>query len=222
MQIAIVDDQVEFLELIYDKVKSLNYEFYSFRSVHEMEKVNIHFDLILLDIDMPDCNGLDYARENKDKNIVFITSLSECMKEAFGSNIYGFIEKSDTDERYREVIESTVQEIYGEKYITLKIKEGYQDFKIKDIVYIQRYAPRSLSFVYQNHSYNLKGYTLKKLETQLDDFFFIFDRGTLVNKGRIETMINDQLYLKGVSQTFTVSVRRKQDIKELLRQRVRR
>lgn len=222
MKIAIVDDQKEFLEIIYDKVKILEYEFFSYTSVYDMEKSHQIHDLILLDIDMPDCNGVDYARKHKDKNIIFITSLSECMKEAFGSNIYGFIEKSDTDERYREIIERTVREIYDEKYITLNTNVGYQDFKLKDIVYIQGYAPRNLSFVYQNNLYNLKGYTLKKLETQLDDCFVYIDRGTLVNKERIENIIGDKIYLNGVVQTFTVSVRRKQKIKELLKQRIKR
>lgn len=43
-----------------------------------------------------------------------------------------------------------------------------------------------------------------------------------MNKSRIVNIINDKVYVNGVMQTFTVSVRRKQEIKNLLEQRVKK
>lgn len=219
MNIAIIDDQIELTEIIYNKVNDLNHNFYKYTSVYEMEQADIHFDLLLLDIDMPDCNGLEYSKVHKDKNIIFITSLSECIKDAFGSNIYGFIEKTDEDERYRDIIKKTIQEIYDQKYITLFVDKRNQDFKLKDITYIQSCGPRALSFVYAGKSYNLRGQTLRKLESQLNNQFIYIDRGTLVNKDSIVEFIGNQLYLKNIAQTFEVSTRRKKDIKNFMREK---
>lgn len=218
MKIAIIDDQKEMIEMIYNKIKELKYEFYKYTSVYDMEQSQTNFDLLLLDIDMPDCNGLEYANQHKDKNIIFVTSLSSYMKESFGSNIYGFIEKTDEDERYHRVIKNAVQEIFDEKYISLKVKEIYQEFRLKDIVYIQSIRPRTISFVYNKSIYTLYGYTLKKLEPQLLNQFIYIDRGTLVNKNKMIQIIGDKLFLKGIPQSFTISVRRKQEVIQCLKQ----
>lgn len=54
MNIAIVDDQQEFLDIIGKTLFDIDYDVYSFTSVFDMEKTGILFDLVLLDIDMPD------------------------------------------------------------------------------------------------------------------------------------------------------------------------
>lgn len=216
MKIAIVDDQKEFLDITKKRIENLDYDIYTYISVYDMDKEGIVFDLVLLDIDMPDCDGIAYSKNHKKKNIIFITSREERMKEAFGSNIYGFIEKSDDDQRYIEVIENAIKEIRSEKYIVLKIDSIDKEFLLKDIIYIQFIAQNYISFVYQNEIYTLRGYTMKQLKEMLFNQFEYIDRATLVNKYKMIKLVDNKLYLKGINQKFIISRRRIQSIRKCI------
>lgn len=43
MKIAIIDDQKEMIEMIYNKIKELKYEFYKYTSVYDMEQSQTNF-----------------------------------------------------------------------------------------------------------------------------------------------------------------------------------
>ena len=218
MIIAIIDDEKDILDIIENKIKKINFEIKKYTSIKDMEDDQIVFDLYLLDIEMPDCNGLLYAKNNKDKNIIFISNHGESIKDAFGSNVYGFIEKTDDDQRYVQVIKDAIDEIQNQKYISLKIDNTEKMFILNDIVYIQCYMQRNISFVYHKKSYNLKGYTLKELEKKLNNQFVYIDRGTLVNKDMILKLIGNSLYVKDIRQVFSVSRRRIASIKRLIKE----
>lgn len=213
MRIAIVDDQKEFLDIISRKIKPLRYPFDTYTSVNDVKG---QYDLMLLDIDMPDCDGIGYAKKHRNQNIIFITTHSERVKEAFGSNVYGFIEKSDDDSVFEKIIENAMREIIDEKYITLKINQENKKFLIKDIIYIQYMRYKTVGFIYNDLSYIAKGYSLIDIEEQLENQFVYIDRTTLVNKDKMLRLINDRLYISGVPQIFTVSKRRKAEIKDLI------
>lgn len=213
MRIAIVDDQKEFLDIISRKVKRLRYPFDTYTSVND---VTGQYDLMLLDIEMPDYDGIQYAKQNKNQNIIFITTHLERVKEAFGSNVYGFLEKSDSDSVFQEVIKNVMQEIINKKYITFKIDQENKKFIIKDIVYFQYIKYKTIGFVYNNISYVVKGYSLVDLEELLENQFVYIDRTTLVNKNKMLRLINQKLYLADVPEILTVSKRRKAEIKELI------
>lgn len=213
MKVAIIDDQIEFLEIIKDILSHMNYEFYSFTSVFDMEKTNIHYDLILLDIDMPDCDGINYSKKHLDQNIVFITSQNHRMKEAFGNNVYGFIEKNDDEQRYHHVIYAAIDNIFHQKTITLKSEDEIICFDQKDIVYLVYVKYKTISLLYRNKLYTIKGYTLSQLEEKLDTPFLYASRDMIINANMIVDLIGDKLYLRGVRQYFLMSRRRKNDIK---------
>lgn len=215
MNIAIVDDQKEMIEIIINKLRSIQYEFYRFISVQDMEKSKLSFDLILLDIDMPDCDGIEYAREHKDENIVFITSHEERMKEAFGTNVYGFINKDDKDERYISVVQDTIQQIKDQKVVSLKCSYGFVKFVEKDIVYLMYIGYKTISLVYRDKSYTIKGYSLKDIKNILGEQFIQIDKSIIINSSMILCFINDELYLIGIAQSFPVSRRKKNIVRKV-------
>lgn len=220
MKIAIVDDQQEFLDIIKRKIQSMKHDIYTFISVYDMEKEEITFDLLLLDIEMPDCDGVSYSKAHKEKNIIFITSKEERMKEAFGSNVYGFIEKSDNDQRYIEVIDNAIKEILNEKYICFNINQRYYDFLLKDIVYFQYYPYKKIGFLYRGNQYNISGITLKILEPQLKGQFIFIDRGIMVNKEKIIDMIDSEIFVDGIAKPFKVSRGKEKEIKNLVKWKI--
>lgn len=213
MNIAIVDDQKEFLDIIRETVSCLEYDFYSFTSVYDMEKTGILFDLVLLDIDMPDCDGIDYAKKHKNLNIIFITSRDDKVKDAFGNNVYGFISKSDSKERYIKVIDEVLPQV-NQKIIT--IKSGKDDFYFVEryIVYLMYIGYKRISLVYNNKSYTIKGYSLKEIKEALSEEFIYIDKSTIVNRQMIVHFAQDELYLRSIEQSFPVSRRMRKMIQK--------
>ena len=87
--VGIIDDE----QIFCDKIKNiLLLEFdclrtFTYNSINELDQ---DFDFMILNIDMPDYDGIDYAKANEDKKIIFVTSHNHRYKEAFGPNVYGF------------------------------------------------------------------------------------------------------------------------------------
>lgn len=107
-------------------------------------------DILFLDIDMPDMNGLEFRQLTEDVPVcIFISSHPEHAVETFSLDTLDFIVKPIKTERFAQ----TVQRI--EDYLDLKekaalfetsvggdviyIKEGYEQTKIKlhDILYLE-------------------------------------------------------------------------------------
>ncbi|MFR7591943.1 MAG: LytR/AlgR family response regulator transcription factor [Longibaculum sp.] len=222
MKLAIIDDEKEFCDILSNMLYKMgldNIEIYTYVSVFDMEKSHINFELLLLDIDMPDMDGIVYAKEHRKQNIVFITNCFHRVKDAFGTNVYGFIEKDNELEKNLKILHNIINEILNEKYITLKIDMKYESYILKEIVYFMYVGYKSISFVYNNQFYTIKGYTLKEIERMLDEQFIYIDRSTLVNKRMIYQIIGNRLYVRNIQQPFIVSVRRKKYIREIIEKR---
>lgn len=217
MNIAIVDDQKVFLDIIREILSYLDYDLYFFTSVFDMEKIGIDFDLVLLDIDMPDYDGIKYAKNHKELNIVFITSREDRIKESFGQNVYGFISKDDKEERYINVIEESLQQIRDQKMITIKSGYDYFQFMERDIVYLMYLDYKTIGIVYRDKSYTIKGYSLKDIKEMLSNQFVFIDKSTIVNLKMIISLVDDGLYLNGLRQPFTISRRKKEMLRKYLK-----
>lgn len=222
MNIAIIDDEPVFLDIIQDYLKTItSYEIetYSFTSIKDLEQSPIPYDLLLLDIDMPDYDGIQYSQTHKDKKIIFVTNYSSRMKEAFGSNVYGFIEKTDTQESFCQEIKKVIEEIQQEKSINLKTDIGIFSFPVKDIVYGQYLSNRRVSFVVNQKLYVYKGKTLQEFMMMLGEGFYLIDRDTFINMDHVLGVVKNQVILRDVKHRLTVSSRRQKEIKELFLRR---
>lgn len=68
----------------------------------------IHYDLVFLDVVMPDLNGIQVGKEiygrNKMTKIVFLTSSPEFAVESYGVNALDYLLKPLTDEKFNRAI----------------------------------------------------------------------------------------------------------------------
>lgn len=101
--ILVVDDEIEFLKMIRLRLEANDYEVVTaINGEQAMEKIkNYKLDAVLLDIMLPDMNGIDILKmiRKKDKNlpVFMITAFSSPERFAMANkfNASGFIVKTD-------------------------------------------------------------------------------------------------------------------------------
>lgn len=103
------------------------------------------FDVIFLDIDMPDVHGFTAAKElteiNERCNIVFVTSHTELVYDSFDFRPLNFIIKSDDNSmrnKLNKVVDQLSHQILQNETVVLENKDrGRISVYLRDIVYIE-------------------------------------------------------------------------------------
>ena len=115
--ILVVDDELEFLKMIRVRLEANDYEVVTaVNGAEAMEKVNSYkLDAVLLDIMLPDINGIDVLKmirkKHKDLPVFMITAFSS--EERFASankfNASGFISKTEDLQKEVDNITSAIR-----------------------------------------------------------------------------------------------------------------
>ena len=89
-------------------------------SIGESEIENIGYDIVFLDIEMPGRDGLSIAKELREKqyggHIVFLTSHTEFMPEAFKVKAFRFLTKPIKPNDLLETLSECEREIFLEQH----------------------------------------------------------------------------------------------------------
>lgn len=148
--IAILDDEDVFLDMLSKELhlilfsKNIEYKIKTFMRADDFldysQSHSIH--LLFLDIDMPDYDGIALSKKiykiMPNCSIIFITSHSEKMKEAFHLNIFAFIDKSELKERLSNTLSSYIDEYIYHSHLVLPTPEGNQFLTEKEIVFFEK------------------------------------------------------------------------------------
>lgn len=103
------------------------------------------FNLVLLDIDMPEKDGISVAKEVKDLSfdtaVIFLSEKENLVFDCFAVHPFGFIRKSKMYDDFFKVMNLFVDKLNSdhsnEEKITFKTNTTISTFKINDIVYIE-------------------------------------------------------------------------------------
>lgn len=210
MKIAIVDDEKIFQEkekkLLEDYDKTYKIETYS--STKELLASGKAFDLLLLDIEMPDMDGLTFAKEYDTlfPKIIFVTSYEDKVFHAFGANIFGFIKKDELESALVQKVDEVLSR--HEESILLDTIQGERLFVVKEILYF--YYEYAAVYVKTFHkTYELKCRSLTSLDKYLDSSKFVMaNRNILMNVSNISRFIpgKNEVELKN-GESYKVSKR---------------
>jgi two-component system LytT family response regulator len=69
------------------------------------DKDRLQFDLCIMDIEMPNINGLELARQLGGKMVIFVTAYSEYAADAFDLNVVDYVRKPISKERLELAID---------------------------------------------------------------------------------------------------------------------
>lgn len=146
-KIAVCDDEQIFVDDVVKKLKeqSEQCEISEYSSGEELIKAPFEFNMIFLDIEMTGINGINTAfalrERGYDGMIIFLTSHTEFMPDAFKVKAFRFLDKPLNSEKFNEAFSEAKKEIMNTEHILLNDKSGKTVYlKLTDIVYLEAYG----------------------------------------------------------------------------------
>jgi DNA-binding LytR/AlgR family response regulator len=165
-------------------------------------------DLLFLDIEMPEMDGLELTRnlKNKDLVIIFTTSKKEYAVEAFELNVADYMVKPVTPGRFlqavnkaREIIESRKEDevqVKNDEFIFVRDSNITRKLKLDDILYAEAMGDY-VKFYTPKKEYAIHG-TLKSAEEKLPSSRFIrVHRSYIIAIDKIDTLQDGGLVIGG-------------------------
>ncbi|MEF9920084.1 MAG: response regulator [Erysipelotrichaceae bacterium] len=184
MKIAVVDDEPYFCEIVTNLIGN-NYPvtaFYDGKSF--LEKVD-QFDLVILDINIPNMSGLEISKsiQNKNITIIFLTSLAEKVYNAFGKNVRRFILKENIH-TLPVILSEVIAEIQNENILNVGVEINEIVIDFDKIIYID-YNNRQLNIHTINKMIQIHNYTFDEMMNKIDNRFIKIYRSISINLDHI-------------------------------------
>lgn len=175
----------------------------------EYKKIN--FDICLLDINMPDINGIEIAQLLQNKQVIFISAYPEFAVNAFEIEACDFIKKPVTKERLEKALlkaQKQLDEGGTKTSFSWNTNIGKSTIYFNEIIYISTSGIDKRDKVVHLNNNNeliLKNITLDKLISLLPAGQFLqVNKADIVTKKAIQAYTADEIVLKTEGKTKTV------------------
>jgi len=212
LRIAVCDDDVVMLSKIVRAIEHnlelnglVDYEIKTFISGLELlslEKDISDFNIIFLDINMEELNGLELAKcireYDSDVFIVFVTAFIDYAPEGYKYDAIRFILKDMLDEMLKECIETIIKRMKIKTgKIQLDFLEGKKEVPIEKIRFIESRKHKLFFDIKPDGQLSLYG-KLDNMEEKLREYHFLrIHKSYLVNLRHIESIIAYKAQLYG-------------------------
>lgn len=227
LQIAICDDDIKDIEIIEQHISQYNIQtnnnviLTSFTEANKLISQYKNYDVVLLDIEMPDTNGMTIAKQlrrlNDDLIIVFTTSYPEYMQDSFEVQPFQFLSKPITYDIIRKLLTDIIKKISRNLNTLIVIDDNNEKnfVYLKEIIYISVIKGKKGIIKYQlhDHEFITKG-TISSIEKDFISHGFVSTtRGVLVNINQIKSMNSTRVLLKN-NDELPISRRRLKEIQK--------
>lgn len=141
------------------------------------------FDILLLDIEMPEMNGVELAKmvrkENSTVQIVFITGYYEYFSDGFDVSALHYLIKPADERKLLPVLDRAVSNLnYRQRSVLLTLADGDVKVSLADICYVEsenvHVVVHTTSGIYRSRI------SLAKFAEQLDETFMKVHRSYIV------------------------------------------
>ncbi|MBQ7266248.1 MAG: response regulator transcription factor [Firmicutes bacterium] len=208
--IAICDDEKSYTTKLYNKIKSelplIELSVYN-NSTLLMDALEsgIHFDIMILDVEMPKISGMEIAahirKTDNECILILLTNYEQYAIPAYEFNIYRYILKSDDLKKLIETIKSALDIIKADDYIFLgTLDRKMLKIYLKDIIGAE--IKQHLLHIYISNNKQeqiVVRQSLKKFLITLNSSRFIrIHEGYIINTQHVE-------YLDLKNRTVTLS-----------------
>ena len=172
--------------------------------LEEAEKL----DIVFMDIDMPEKDGLQLSQELKAKNpkcmIIMATGMVERYKEAFYIKAHRFVTKPFDKEEVEEALLTAIEEENNRNFIEVYYQRNQYNILQEEIQYLEAYSGYTeLEIAGKRFR---KDNSLSEIENILSDILFVrVDRKYIVNLRYVQTYSNDKFIIG--DKRFSISRR---------------
>lgn len=160
-KIAVCDDEQIFVDDVVKKIKeqSEQCEIFEYASGDELLNSSFEFNIVFLDIEMTGINGINAASALRERGydgmIIFLTSHTEFMPDAFKVKAFRFLDKPLNSEKFNEAFSEAKKEIMNTEHILLSDRSGKTVYlKLTDIVYLEAYG--NGTYIYSKNGKGLR------------------------------------------------------------------
>lgn len=177
-----------------------------FHSGEEMLRSSRHYDILFLDIELGNMNGIETAKEIRktdiDVFIVIVSGYDAYKSLAFPIHAFDFIDKPVDEDKICRVLDE-IELYYNKKshvhYLSFKIKDGYIKLSCDDILYFY-YFDRKVKIVTKNQEFEYYANMSELAEKMSKYQFYMIHRAYIVNMSHIKqinklevVMVNNEL-----------------------------
>lgn len=220
LQIAVCDDEPIIANDIRERLLQYkpDYVVDLYQSGKELLGTKKEYDLIFLDIEMPEISGMEVATELREReyegNLVFLTSHTEFMPDAFKVKAFRFLQKPIVDDAFQEAVDEAEKEIMNHKKILVHTTEGTRLLSIKDIIYFE--TVRNYTYIHIKQGEIETRKTLREwMELIGSEHFYQAHKSYVVALRYIETIASDGITMKYANGKIPISRRKTKEMKDI-------
>lgn len=209
--IAICDDEKFFSNNIekrvteYCKEKMLPFQVISYtNSKFLLEDIEggIKYDIFLLDIEMPNLNGLELAMRIREylmnSVIIFITSHQEYMEKSFELYVLRYVSKANIDTKLVLALDAAVALLSSktDAYYVYSTAKSVNRIYYNDVRFIYKNSKNTVFRLVKGEIKERK--TLEQIYSLVNEYGFIYiNRGNIVNLVHIKEIVGRELIITG-------------------------
>lgn len=213
INIAFVDDNAGETEVVKsffsEKYSEEQVKLYYFESAAEFQKIILNndfvFDIILMDIEMPEINGIDLCRKirlcNSRCRIIYLTNYIEFATDIFDTEPTSFVLKQKLAEQLPIALKRAVTQL---EFLSNKIIYAHclnnTDYSLntEEIVCVEHIGRFSIIYLNTGESFETKDKLSVYEKTLLNDVsFFKSHRSYILNLRYIRSWTDDVIIMKG-------------------------
>ncbi len=207
-KIAVVEDDENALSRISNLLAKLNLDidYCKFQSPIDFLNTQYYFDLVILDIDLPEIDGITLSKKitNITDCIIFLTAYTDRIREAFGMKVAGYLLKTMSDEEIFNFLQKIILNSLQKK-ITLQMKNGPSfDVSINQVYKITIEA-RQTYIYFRNRYIILRYMSLSSLYELFDENLIYANQSCMVNPQHILRLTKENTIVFDNSTTEHVS-----------------
>lgn len=230
MRIAICDDQAQCRMqtevAVRECLKGTDYGVTAFSSGNDLLQSfkNKPYDLVFLDIEMPEIDGITLARQlrsvSSDVPIIFLTSHLEYALEGYEVRALRYLTKPINPQKLQEVLTYILRQMQEQRTLWVKTDLTEKKLMIRDIVCMEA-QNQNILITAGSDTYTVR-YNLSDYETELkDDGFFRVHRGYLVSLQHIKSLGKGEVVMDS-GDVLPVSRSKEKPLKEALFEYIRK
>ncbi len=219
IRIAICDDELEAREslrfqlekIMKEKQEEIVYEFSGGKSaVRWLGSHPGEIDILFLDVEMPDMNGMEIARRirefNRELMIVFVTGYRDYVFDGYEVGALDYVMKPAETKRLRGILDRAKGILTQEscRMFSFKNNDGTYRLPLSEIAFF--YSDRRLvTAVTEKKEYTFYG-KLDEVESQAEEFVRIHQR-YLVNPEKVDYVGHDEVHVAEKSLPISRSMK---------------